>query len=280
MVQLPPCPSPTEHDLRWPLRQRYHVLEVIALWEGRLTTNHLTGAFGLSRQAASQAINTYSGLLNPRALGYDRHLKGYRPGSGFRTLYSAGHPEEYLALARAGHTLRQPPPVVEIWPSPGRPLGLWSLAADATVALATALRTGERLRVQQHRGTAGGPAGERVVVPHTLVALGWRWYVRGYWEDRADYGLVALGGLEPPFTLLGPPGPGGADGLWQRRAQVQVAPRADLPDAARRAVEVDYAMAGGRRLIDTNGVLALPLAQLLAGDPEVVATVVTPGDPT
>ena len=50
--------------LRWDLLLRYRLIEVIALWEGRLTTNHLQRAFGIGRQQASKDINTI--LLNMR----------------------------------------------------------------------------------------------------------------------------------------------------------------------------------------------------------------------
>ncbi|POC09693.1 WYL domain-containing protein, partial [Vibrio vulnificus] len=36
--------------IRWDLLFRYRMIEVIALWEGRLTTNHLIKSFGIGRQ--------------------------------------------------------------------------------------------------------------------------------------------------------------------------------------------------------------------------------------
>jgi predicted DNA-binding transcriptional regulator YafY len=45
--------------LRWDLILRYRMIEVIVLWEGRLTTNHLQDAFGISRSQASKVINQY-----------------------------------------------------------------------------------------------------------------------------------------------------------------------------------------------------------------------------
>lgn len=67
----------------WPLRRdlllRYRLIEIIALWEGRLTTNHLTRAFGIGRQQASKDINQYLGEYAPDNLVYDRSLKGYKP---------------------------------------------------------------------------------------------------------------------------------------------------------------------------------------------------------
>jgi hypothetical protein len=45
---------------RWDLLLRYRTIEIIALWEGRLTTNHLCATFGIGRQQASKDINTYN----------------------------------------------------------------------------------------------------------------------------------------------------------------------------------------------------------------------------
>ncbi|OQK62969.1 hypothetical protein XM79_c11864 [Vibrio vulnificus] len=45
--------------IRWDLLFRYRMIEVIALWEGRLTTNHLIKSFGIGRQQASKDINSY-----------------------------------------------------------------------------------------------------------------------------------------------------------------------------------------------------------------------------
>jgi len=42
---------------RWDSLLRYRAIEIIALWEGRLTTNHLCDSFGIGRQQASKDIN-------------------------------------------------------------------------------------------------------------------------------------------------------------------------------------------------------------------------------
>ncbi|WP_232772530.1 hypothetical protein [Psychromonas sp. Urea-02u-13] len=54
----------------------------MALWEGRLITNHLCGAFGIGRQQASKDINAYI-LLHPANLEYDKSAKGYVPSKAF-----------------------------------------------------------------------------------------------------------------------------------------------------------------------------------------------------
>jgi hypothetical protein len=41
----------------WEVLMRYRLIEIIALWEGRLTTNHLCNSFGIARQQASKGTN-------------------------------------------------------------------------------------------------------------------------------------------------------------------------------------------------------------------------------
>ncbi len=41
-------------SVRWDLALRYRLIETVAWWEGRLTTNHLIQSFGISRQQASK----------------------------------------------------------------------------------------------------------------------------------------------------------------------------------------------------------------------------------
>ena len=79
---------------------RYRLIEIIALWEGRLTTNHLCQSFQIKRQQASKDINKYNQDIAPGNLVLDRKLKGYRPSSTFKPVFTRGIAEEYLlALA-------------------------------------------------------------------------------------------------------------------------------------------------------------------------------------
>jgi len=88
----------TDWPIRWDLLLRYRLIEIIALWEGRLTTNHICHSFGIGRQQASKDINTYLRELAPDNLVYDRHLKGYVPSSSFRPVVTAGNASEYQDL--------------------------------------------------------------------------------------------------------------------------------------------------------------------------------------
>ncbi len=69
--------------LRWDLLTRYRLIEIVAQWEGRLTTNHLCNSFGIGRQQASKDINAYLKDIAPDNLVYDKYLKGYIPSKSF-----------------------------------------------------------------------------------------------------------------------------------------------------------------------------------------------------
>ncbi len=97
--------SAGDWPVRWDLLLRYRLVEVIALWEGRLTTNHLMRAFGIGRQQASKDINTYLSDYGPENLVYDRFLKGYRPTPGFRPVFTRGVADEYLQMMHAREDL-------------------------------------------------------------------------------------------------------------------------------------------------------------------------------
>jgi pimeloyl-ACP methyl ester carboxylesterase len=68
---------------RWEQLLRYRFIEIIALWEGRLTTKHLCEVFGIGRQQASKDINNYKRSIGPGNLEYDGTAKGYRPSATF-----------------------------------------------------------------------------------------------------------------------------------------------------------------------------------------------------
>ena len=84
--------------LRWDLLLRYRLIEIIALWEGRLTTNNLCNSFGIGRQQASKDINEYIREIGPGNLEYDRHKKGYKPTENFTPQVTEGLADEYLHL--------------------------------------------------------------------------------------------------------------------------------------------------------------------------------------
>lgn len=82
---------------------RYCLIETVAWWEGRLTTNHLMQSFGISRQQASKDINSYINEHAPQNLEYDKHLKGYVPSKQFAPLFIDDSASAYLHQLNQNH---------------------------------------------------------------------------------------------------------------------------------------------------------------------------------
>ena len=92
---------------RWEQLLRYRFIEIIALWEGKLTTKHLCEVFGIGRQQASKDINNYKRSIGPGNLEYDGTARGYRPSARFRPTVTQGKTEEYLDILAGGSEIQQ-----------------------------------------------------------------------------------------------------------------------------------------------------------------------------
>lgn len=193
-------------SVRWDLALRYRLIETVAWWEGRLTTNHLMQSFGISRQQASKDINTYISEHAPKNLEYDKHLKGYVPSRRFQPLFIDDSASAYLHLLNQNH--ERAPHIeglalayahTEVLAVPDR-----SVRPEVLRPLLKACRDGLRLECEYVSFTT--PDGEtRLIAPHTLVYTGMRWHVRAYCEKNRDYRDFVLSRFRGILELMDDP---------------------------------------------------------------------------
>ena len=259
--------------VRWDLLLRYRLIEVMALWEGRLTTNHLMRAFGIGRQQASKDINTYLADYGPDNLTYDRFLKGYRPTEAFKPVFTQGVADEYLQMMHAREdlacsfeslTVRELntevllPPARDLRPAVLRPV-------------LQACREGKRVEIEY--ASLANPEPEfRVIQPHTVVHTGYRWHVRAWCEKNGDFRDFVLSRIsDRPELVL--PGDRGAedDEAWRTRVVVRLGPDPRLSPPQQALIERDYGMKRrgmehGELRLETRGALVGYLLQQLRVD--------------
>ncbi|TWD33270.1 putative DNA-binding transcriptional regulator YafY [Vibrio crassostreae] len=243
--------------IRWDLLFRYRMIEVIALWEGRLTTNHLIKNFGIGRQQASKDINTYLTDVAPGNLVYDKQLKGYKPSDSFAPKLTSGHADEYLhILSRSEdmtvtfneldmgfeNTTMVRPVTRNITPEILRPL-VQAIRENKRVDLSyTSLKNGEEV--------------ERIISPHTLVCTPLRWHVRAYCEHSEDYRDFVLSRIRGTPTLETKKIKGKAqDELWNANLSVELIPDPRLKEAQAKVIAHDFGMEKGTLVIPTNAAL-------------------------
>lgn len=243
--------------IRWELLFRYRMIEIIVLWEGRLTTNHLIKNFGIGRQQASKDINSYLADIAPGNLIYDKQLKGYKPSNSFKPKLTSGHADEYLhILARTEdmaitfselnmgfeNTTMVKPVTRNISPEILRPL-------------VQAIKDKKRVDIS-YTSLKDGIEVERIISPHTLVCTPLRWHVRAYCEHAKGYRDFVLSRIRGIPSLEDKKVMGkGNDELWNTVLRVELKPDPRLTEAQASVIAHDYGMEGNILQIQTNAAL-------------------------
>lgn len=248
----------TDWPIRWDLLLRYRLIETVALWEGRLTTNHICHSFGIGRQQASKDINTYLRELAPGNLLYDRHLKGYVPAPKFRPVVTRGEVGEYLdLLARQqnlSHTFESLDlglPDSHVVAGPGR-----VIPPETMRAVVTATRNGRQLRASYTSLSRPEPV-ETILEPHTLVCTGDSWHLRAWCDSNREFRDFALSRLRtvPEALRQRARHTSQHDEDWVREVNLVITPDHRLTEAQQDIIARDYGMHGGRLTIRTRAAL-------------------------
>lgn len=259
-------------SVRWDLALRYRLIETVAWWEGRLTTNHLMLSFGISRQQASKDINSYLGEYAPRNLDYDKHLKGYVPSKSFRPLFIDDSASAYLHLLNQNH--ERAPHIeglalayahTEVLKVPDR-----SVRPEVLRPLLRACREGLRLECE-YVSLANPVAETRLIAPHTLIYTGMRWHVRAYCEKNRDYRDFVLSRFRSQPEVLDATENGrDADEDWATEVEVLIEPDPRLKPDQKAIIETDYGMQEGRLIVPSRGALVQYVLQRYQIDPHKV----------
>lgn len=243
---------------RWDLLLRYRLIEIIALWEGRLTTNHLQRAFGIGRQQASKDINSYASKA-PGNLQYDLNLKGYKPTDTFAPCFTRGVADEYLQLLAAQNDLAESIcdlnvrlPNTEVIAPPARMI--------RSVVLQRVVRAcREQRRLEIVYGSMSNPEPEtRVIQPHTLVFNGFRWHVRAWCEKNKQFRDFVLTRIyDGPELLTEQTQSAETDAAWQTQVGIELVADSRLTLAQQRLVAEDWGFEDGRLVITTRAALVM-----------------------
>ena len=254
---------------RWDLLLRFRLIEVIALWEGRLTTNHLCNSFGIGRQQASKDINNYLQDIAPNNLVYDKGLKGYRPSETFEPKLTLGSADEYLHILSRNqdisHTFEGLDLALantEVMPVPKR-----SIKPEILRPLVRAAR--EQKRIEVGYVSLNSPSiEERIIEPHTLVFTGLRWHVRAYCEKNRDFRDFVLSRFRGKPDIMDTALIASTqDKNWHTQVSINIKPDSRLTPEQRKIIATDYAMQRGNLKIKTRGALVEYTLQALNIDP-------------
>jgi len=237
-------------------QRRFWLIELIAYWEGRLTTTHLREFFGISRQQASADIRRYRETHPGNLPDYQHSDKAYLPSPEFERRYISADVAEYLNWM-AGLSTRSLPdhPSCQlsnlVLKHPAR-----NVTPQLIRPLVRAIR--EQRRVEVDYVSIAKPNREgRIIVPHTFVNTGLRWHLRAWCEKNQGYRDFVLSRFHGQPEVLGK-SPHSADGdtAWNTEITLVLQPDQRLSPEQKAVLQHDYNMEGGQLCLKTRAPLA------------------------
>jgi len=250
---------------RWEQLLRYRYIELIALWEGRLTTRQLCETFSIGRQQANKDLTSYRRGLTRGDLVYDAVAKYYSPSEDFAPTLTQGLASEYLQMAAQQSDVQQilgDLPVasakVEVIAAPLREVPA-SLLRPIIRAMA------ECRRIDVDYVSLNNPDREgRIIVPHTLVWTGYRWHVRAWCEKNLDFRDFVLSRFRGDADLMDASDHTEADDqAWHTHVTLEITPDNRLTPDQQEVIAHDYGMTNGQLKLTVRAKLAPYLLQLL-----------------
>lgn len=251
-------------DLKWEIILRFRCLEIILLWEGKLTTKHLQSTFGIKRQQASRDFQAYRNIA-PDNMIYDPSIKGYKVTPSFTPFFSKGSVEEYFHLVEANGFFEeimakseQPPSFTHLLKIPQR-----NVEPLIIRKVIEACRRGQRIEVNY--GSMSTPEGEeRIIAPHSIVSSGYRWHTRAYCEKNRDYRDFLLGRIFDVTDNLGPAINDSEEDLdWHTYITLELTPHPELTPKQQKLIAVERGFENNIQIITTRRATANYLLQYM-----------------
>lgn len=257
---------------RWDLLLRYRLIEIIALWEGRLTTNHLCNSFGIGRQQASKDINHYLRDIAPGNLIYNAQLKGYCPSDSFAPALTLGSADEYLHILSRNQDISHTFEGLNLAMANTEVLAVPKRAIEPAMLRGLVRAAREERRVEVGYVSLNSPnIEERIIEPHTLVFTGLRWHVRAYCEKNRDFRDFVLSRFRGEPELLDKALVSNKeDSRWHQSVAIHIQPDPRLSAAQRKIIAHDYGMKRNRLRINCRAALVEYTLQALNIDPRKI----------
>jgi hypothetical protein len=261
----------------WPFKYdlllRYRLIEIVALWEGKLNAGHLIDYFGIGRQQASKDINEYINSIGVNNLAYNASLKGYEPTATFTPQVTQGDVDEYLQLIHRNSDLTNTFEDMTLGfdYTHNMPLPRYSVRPDVLRMVVRACRDNARIEVDYRSVNAPDESG-RIIVPHAIVFSGMRWHVRAYCEKNQDYRDFVLTRFYGDVEYLGVSKQSPLnDTAWHTLVNVCIVPDQRLSPEQQQIVANDYGMTNNSLLIQVRGSLVPYLLQMMNIDVNMIA---------
>lgn len=230
-----------------PFEHRFHFVEVMITWQGRVNASHLTKHFGISRKQASTTFGKYLAKF-PDTIFYDETLKGFIATDTFIQRYSTNEFSQYHALlnnsqqAIFSSVISIEAPTRNPQPHLAQPI---LRAIDNKLAIDIGYTS---LTTPEYK--------DRIIEPHSLIFDGLRWHVRAFCRKNMSFRDFVLSRFNGEVINEGKAQSNRADDeLWHQKIDVIIIPDPRLTTAQQQIISDDYQMKNNQLIINTRKAL-------------------------
>lgn len=217
-------------------KERYEAIEILLLWEGRVSRSRLLDLFNIHETLASRDIAGFREQY-PGACAPEMSTKSYVSSRNLEPALTLGVFSEYQRLVGALGSLSLA--------STGVPIE--STQLDITVIRYTlfsqihrAMRLGLCIRIV-YRSMSTPEPHERLIRPHSFIQAGPRWHLRVYCAKAVAFRDMNLGRISAVSPESGTSLPGEEEDLeWQQTVSVRLIPHEGLSAEQARMVREEY----------------------------------------
>lgn len=248
--------------------ERQRAIEILLLWEGRVSRGRLLELFDVHGTVLSRDIAAYREAF-PDVSAVVGAGRAYIAQPWMRPYLTIGRFEEYLQLIGAAGREAVSAGVQML--SSG--VEIASIRHPLFSVIHNAIREGKSVRLT-YRSLKNPKPHERIIRPHSLIHAGPRWHVRGYCkedESYRDFNLGRIASATPDQTRL----PGEEEDTdWNTFVDTRLRPHRDLDELQSRLVRDEY-MLGAVQLVLKTRIAMIPYtihAYRAAVDPDKQTT--------
>jgi len=230
----------------WSEHQRLLRIERTLYWRGWGNRRDVRDVHGISAQQASGDLVTYQ-TLNPDACQYHTRRKRYEVREGMKPVlmepdFGRDMHEANLLSHKEKNILLEPDlPARKVNEKILRQISLCVFAMDSIEI--------------EYWSVSSGNSGWRRIHPRGFGFDGWRYHVRAFCELRGEFRDFVVGRISRVRNRIVSDKRDAIDAAWDAFVELELSPHEKLPEARKRASEMDFGM--------TNGVLKFQIRQAM-----------------
>jgi hypothetical protein len=245
----------TPSDFSKAVQRRFEFIEWKVFWDGGVRRESLEQAFGISTPQASVDLRHYQ-EFEPENLAYDKSAKMYVRAGTFLPRFLKLSADRLLLQIRA--FLMGALESKDLWfstlpPVDAAPDIVRSVEPAALRKILDAIR--ERQKIAVHYQSLS-TSKWREIAPHALAFDGYRWHARSLCCESGEFRDFVLTRIDDFGEAKPADIDASADLEWSTMIEMRLAPHPGLTDDQRRAIECDFGMVDGVRLIQMRLALA------------------------